>query len=158
MVYVLPSDPVTVTEVAFVADTVNVDELPAVIVAGLEVMLTVGVVGVVLKVAPPHPVNSRGSESVDSIANGERIRGRSRAMRTCIMVFSFLCSRKQRWPDSQIEKWAQPKAVHLTARPRSLSDRLTGSVSAAAGLSVFMRRVSFFPARVSWRRGGTRHN
>jgi len=44
MVYVLPSDPVTVTEVAFVADTVNVDELPAVIVAGLEVMLTVGVV------------------------------------------------------------------------------------------------------------------
>jgi hypothetical protein len=41
---VLPSDPVTVTPVALVADTVNVDELPAVIVVGLEVMLTVGVV------------------------------------------------------------------------------------------------------------------
>jgi hypothetical protein len=44
MGYELPSDPVTVTEVAFVADTVKVDELPAVIIAGLEVMLTVGVV------------------------------------------------------------------------------------------------------------------
>lgn len=86
MVYVLPSDPVTVTCVAFVADTVKVDELPAVIVVGLEVMLTVGV-GVLVKVAPPHPVNSRGSESVDSIAIGERIRDRSRGTRTCNMVF-----------------------------------------------------------------------
>jgi hypothetical protein len=44
MVYELPSDPVTVTLVALVADTVNVDELPAVIIVGLEVMLTVGAV------------------------------------------------------------------------------------------------------------------
>jgi hypothetical protein len=63
-VYVLPSVPVTVTEVAFVAATVSVDELPAGIVLGLAVMLTVGaaapggvtVTTVVAVVLPPAPV------------------------------------------------------------------------------------------------------
>jgi hypothetical protein len=41
-VYELPSDPVTVTAVALVAATVKVDELPEVIEAGLEVIVTVG--------------------------------------------------------------------------------------------------------------------
>ena len=38
----LPSEPVTVTVVALVAATVNVDELPAVIEDGLAAMVTVG--------------------------------------------------------------------------------------------------------------------
>jgi hypothetical protein len=41
-VYELLSDPVIVTEVAFVAATVKVDEAPAVIEAGLALMVTVG--------------------------------------------------------------------------------------------------------------------
>lgn len=41
-VYVLPSVPVIVTDVAFVAVTVRVDELPEVIEAGLAVIVTVG--------------------------------------------------------------------------------------------------------------------
>ncbi len=41
-VYLLPSVPLTVTWVEFVAVTVNVDELPAVMEAGLAAMLTVG--------------------------------------------------------------------------------------------------------------------
>jgi hypothetical protein len=41
-VYVLPSDPVTVTCVAFAAVTVRVDELPETIAVGLAVMFTAG--------------------------------------------------------------------------------------------------------------------
>jgi len=41
-VYELPSVPVTVTCVAFVAVTVKVDELPEVIEMGLEAIVTVG--------------------------------------------------------------------------------------------------------------------
>jgi hypothetical protein len=41
-VYELPSVPVTVTAVAFVALTVNVDEPPAEIEVGLALMLSVG--------------------------------------------------------------------------------------------------------------------
>jgi hypothetical protein len=63
-VYELPSLPVTVTPVAFVAVTVNRDELPAVIDAGLAVMLTVGaglvdaltVTVAVEVIVPPAPV------------------------------------------------------------------------------------------------------
>ncbi len=58
----LPSEPVTVTVVALVADTVNVDEVPAVIEDGLAVMVTVGgvagTVTVTIAVAvavPPAP-------------------------------------------------------------------------------------------------------
>jgi hypothetical protein len=42
---VLPSVPVTVTAVAFVATTVKVDDPPAVIEVGLAVMVTVGAGG-----------------------------------------------------------------------------------------------------------------
>jgi hypothetical protein len=61
-VYELLSVPVTVTPVAFVAVTVSVDELPALIEAGLAVILTVGpalatTVTVAVAVAvPPAPV------------------------------------------------------------------------------------------------------
>jgi hypothetical protein len=61
-VYVLPSVPVTVTCVAFVAATVNVAELPETIEVGFAVMLTVGAgFGVTVTVAvadvdPPAPV------------------------------------------------------------------------------------------------------
>ena len=65
-VYVLPSDPVIVTCVAFVAVTVSMDELPAAIEVGLALMPTIGAVGVEppLK-AVPQPVNSRHSERPD---------------------------------------------------------------------------------------------
>jgi hypothetical protein len=62
---VLPSVPVTVTPVALVAATVNVDELPAAIEVGLAVMLTVGAAGgpagvtvtvAVAVILPPAPV------------------------------------------------------------------------------------------------------
>ncbi len=58
----MPSVPLTVTVVAFVAVTVKVDEPPEVIDAGLAVMLTVGVVldatviAAVADVLPPDPV------------------------------------------------------------------------------------------------------
>jgi hypothetical protein len=63
-VYELPSFPVTITDVAFVAVTVNVDELPDEIDAGLAAMVTVGaglVAALTLTVAvevtvPPGPV------------------------------------------------------------------------------------------------------
>lgn len=60
--YELLSDPVIVTEVAFVAVTVRVDELPEVIAAGLAAISTVGagfVVTVTVAVAvlvPPGPL------------------------------------------------------------------------------------------------------
>ena len=41
----LPSEPVTVTAVAFAADTVKVEEDPAVMEAGFAVMVTVGAGG-----------------------------------------------------------------------------------------------------------------
>ena len=57
---VLPSLPAIVTVVALVAATVNVDEPPTAIEAGLAVMPTVGALVVPLKFVPPHPVNSSG--------------------------------------------------------------------------------------------------
>src|ERR1035438_5482609 len=57
MVYVLPSDPVTVTWVAFTAVTVKMDELPEVIEVGLAVMPTVGIT------ANPTSITS-GSSSI----------------------------------------------------------------------------------------------
>jgi hypothetical protein len=43
-VFVLPSVPVTVTPVEFVAVTVSTEDLPAVIEAGLAAMITAGLV------------------------------------------------------------------------------------------------------------------
>jgi hypothetical protein len=61
-VYELPSLPLIVTAVELVAVTVNVDDLPEIIDAGLALMLTVGAAGwVTVTVAlavvlPPAPV------------------------------------------------------------------------------------------------------
>jgi hypothetical protein len=66
------------------------DELPAVIEAGLAAMFTVGVaVAVPLKLAPPHPVNSRRSGNMNTIANGEEILLRDRWAHAFITVLSF---------------------------------------------------------------------
>jgi hypothetical protein len=68
------------------------DELPAVIEAGLAAMLTVGVdvvVGALLKWAPPHPVNTRRSGNMNTIANGEEILLRDRWAHAFITVLSF---------------------------------------------------------------------
>jgi len=81
-----------VTALALVAATVNIDELPAVIEAGLAAMFTVGVavpVDVLLKWAPPHPVNTRRSGNMNTIANGEEILRRVRWAHAFMTVFSF---------------------------------------------------------------------
>jgi hypothetical protein len=49
--------------VALIADTFNVDELPAVIEAGLAVMLTVRTGFELWVKMPPHPVTSMANES-----------------------------------------------------------------------------------------------
>ena len=61
-VYALPSEPLIVTCVAFVAVTVNVEEFPAVMEAGLAAIVTVAPVGwvtvtiAVAEAVPPGPV------------------------------------------------------------------------------------------------------
>ena len=70
-VYELPSVPVTVTRVEFVAVTVNIDELPDGIEARLAVILTVGTAGSgfeLIAPAPPHPVTRR---RIDASAAGQ---------------------------------------------------------------------------------------
>ena len=68
----MPSDPEIVTVVAFVAVTVNVDDAPAAIEAGLAVIVTVGVVvGPVPAPTEPHPASSRSDDN--EIAINERI-------------------------------------------------------------------------------------
>ena len=63
--YLVPSEPVSVTALAFVAPTVRMEELPAVIEAGLAAMVTAGAGGVdgvvtvtdaVPEALPPAPV------------------------------------------------------------------------------------------------------
>ena len=59
--YLLPSDPVTITCAAWVAVTVNVDEFPETIETGLAVILIVGRDGVTVTIAvaeacPPAPL------------------------------------------------------------------------------------------------------
>jgi hypothetical protein len=66
------------------------DELPAVIEAGLAAMLTVGVVDavdVLLKLAPPHPVNTRRSGNINTIAKGEEILLRDQWAHVFITMF-----------------------------------------------------------------------
>jgi hypothetical protein len=66
------------------------DELPAVIEAGLAAMLTVGVavaVAVLLKWAPPHPLNSRRNGNINAIAKGEEILLRDRWAHVFITMF-----------------------------------------------------------------------
>jgi hypothetical protein len=100
----LPSEPVTVTPVAFVAATVNVDEPPAATVVGLAVMVTVAVV-VPVPVEPlpvePHPATSRNGEQIITIAMSdsiERNRGtrRGRETRNFTMGESFYFSGERR--------------------------------------------------------------
>jgi len=59
---VLPSLPVTTTWVALIAVTVNIDEAPEMIDAGLAVIPLVGATGAVLNWLPTHPVNSMKSK------------------------------------------------------------------------------------------------
>jgi hypothetical protein len=80
-----------VTAVAFVAVTVNVEEPPAAIEAGLAEIDTVGVVvGPVPAPTEPHPASSRSDDK--EIAISERIEKRGRETRTFITVLSFLPS------------------------------------------------------------------
>jgi hypothetical protein len=73
MVLLLPSDPVTVTPVAFVAVTVNVDEAPAATVVGLAVMVTVAAAVPLAVPAEPHPAMTRSPEQIITIAMSDSI-------------------------------------------------------------------------------------
>ena len=95
MVLLLPSEPVTVTPVAFVAVTVNVDEAPAATVVGLAVMVTVAAAVPLAVPVEPHPATSRNGEQIitipmsDSIERNRETR-RWRERRTFTMGESFL--------------------------------------------------------------------
>ncbi len=67
------------------------EELPALIEAGLAAMLTVGIAVEVelLNEAPPHPVNTRKSGYTTANANGEEIQLRDRWAHAFIAVFSL---------------------------------------------------------------------
>jgi hypothetical protein len=115
--------PVTVTAVAFVAATVNMDELPEVIEAGLAAMFTVGVaVDVLLKLAPPHPVKTRRSGNMNTIAKGKDILLRDRWAHAFIEVFllislseqtpACLIVRLQNQHDTKQEKLAAGSALY----------------------------------------------
>jgi hypothetical protein len=66
-----------VTAVAFVAETVKVEEAPAAMEAGVAAMLTVGVADESVEswplLAPPHPVNTNNMESANNAASGGEI-------------------------------------------------------------------------------------
>jgi hypothetical protein len=73
-----------VTLVAPVAVTVNVEDCPAVIDAGVAVIVTTGATDVSPGPTEPHPASSRSIEKV--IARGERIERKGRQARTFFMV------------------------------------------------------------------------
>jgi hypothetical protein len=73
--------------VAFVAVTVNVEELPALIEAGLELMLTVGAASEPVKLLPPHPASSTGMKREEIV----QYRIRRRASRL-LVVFKVVPS------------------------------------------------------------------
>jgi hypothetical protein len=80
--------PVTVTEVAFVAVTVKLDEPPAAIEAGLAEMVTVGAGVVPMELLTPHPVKSRGSTRPGIVQRGILLS--DLRMRALVTAFSFL--------------------------------------------------------------------
>lgn len=83
--YTVPSDPLTVTCVAFVAVTVRVEELPGLIEAGVAVMPTSG--DVRLKWIP-HPVISKGRK--EESAAKVNIWRSDRETFTFVTLISFL--------------------------------------------------------------------
>lgn len=99
-VLLLPSEPVTVTPVAFVVVTVNVDEPPAATVVGLAVTVTVAAVFPAPAEplpAEPHPATSRNGEQIIAIAMSDSIERnretrRGRETRTFTMGESFYFS------------------------------------------------------------------
>ena len=86
------------TAVAFVAVIVSLEALPAVIEAGVAVMVTVGAavdggLGLWLE---PHPAIRRTSDAVMNLATGERRDWNFRQTRTFIM--DLYCSGERGWP------------------------------------------------------------
>ena len=118
-----PSDPVTVTLVAFVAVTVNVEEAPAAIDVGLAVIVTVGAVDP--GPTEPQPASTRSNEKV--AASGERIERKGRETRTLIMVVTFLCSGERQGLGSKLKRLAKrgdpPRRAALSRSDECFSRR-----------------------------------
>ena len=77
-VYELPSEPLIVIVVAFVAVTVRVAEVPAATVVGFEVIVTVGNGRVILPVTPPHPTAMSTEASAINLTDIRQLRLRKR--------------------------------------------------------------------------------
>jgi hypothetical protein len=86
-VYELPSLPLIVTEVAFAAVTVRVEDAPAAIDAGLAVIATVGRVFVGVETLAPHPASSKDTRRTGAVK--KRLRQTDWRTRALIKVFSF---------------------------------------------------------------------
>jgi hypothetical protein len=89
-VYVLPSVPVTITWVAFVAVTVKMEELPETIEAGLVEMLTIGAGFEIPVKLTPHPITSKANGRPDNNAAQNRVRQKEGEKCTFIKVRSFV--------------------------------------------------------------------
>ena len=70
----LPSEPLIVTAVALVAATVSVADAPAATVVGLEVILTVGIGGVILPLNPPHPTAKSDTARIQNSIETRQLR------------------------------------------------------------------------------------
>jgi hypothetical protein len=74
-----------------VATAVNVEELPAVIEAGLAIRLTVGAgFEETMGALPPQPVKSSITGRLDFTTAEERFRNQAEVMRALVKVFSFI--------------------------------------------------------------------
>lgn len=73
-VYELPSEPLIVTAVAFVAVTVSVADVPAATVVGLDEMVTVGSGCVILPLMPPHPTATSTEASATNLIDIRQLR------------------------------------------------------------------------------------
>jgi hypothetical protein len=91
-VLLLPSSPVTVTEVAFVAAMVSVELAPAVIVVGFAAMVTVGEDDPPLPACTePQPASSRSSEHETRAISDENVEPYGRRARTFIVLVLPIC-------------------------------------------------------------------
>jgi len=73
-VYELPSEPLIVTVLAFVAATVSVADVPAATVVGFDVMVTVGNGSVILPLTPPHPTATSNAARAQNLIEIRHLR------------------------------------------------------------------------------------
>jgi hypothetical protein len=96
------------------------DEVPAMIAAGLAVMPLVGATGIVLKLAPPHPASSMSSKEQGSSV--ERILLNDRRVSDFVTMYSFLSLTGTCRPNVLCKQMSDHQAVtfhQFTSRSRA---------------------------------------